>query len=161
MDGRPAPIEPDGLLDGIRWSAVVRGAILDNVLTLVASIPLMLFFVGTGALAEDEAAAERSFEQAFSSLEFLLAFFVIGMAITVYAGFWAARRAGVLPLRHGGWTAVVSLAIATLFLLLPGASEGSATPIWYDAISFALMLPAGVLGGWLASRVPPSHPGPR
>lgn len=153
MEGRPSPIEPDGLLDGLRWSSVLRGAVLDNVLTLVVSIPLTLFFAGSDLMTEDEELANRAMEDALSSPEFLAWLFVIGLSITVYAGFWAARRAGVLYLRHGGWTAVASLSIAMLFVIVPGASEGATTPLWYDAASFGLMIPAGILGGWMAAKL--------
>jgi hypothetical protein len=141
------------MLDGVRWSAVLRGAVLDNVLTVVASVPLAFLLAGEDGLAEDPEQFERTLDQAVETPEFLLWAFVVGLAITVYAAYWASRRAGVLHLRHGGWTAVASLALASLFLLVPGATEGSAAPAWYDALSIALMLPAGVLGGWIAAKV--------
>ena len=42
--------------------------------------------------------------------------------------------------------------IGLLFLLLPGEAAGPAPPLWYDALALALMVPAGVFGGWLASK---------
>lgn len=153
MDGRPSPIEPDGLLDGVQWSPVLRGAVLDNVLTFVVSMPLVSYFAGAEALAEDEEVANRAIDQALQSPEFLFWSCVVGLSITVYAGFWASRRAGVFHLRHGGWTAVASAALASLFLLIPGATEGPSPPLWYDALALALVLPAGVLGGWIAARL--------
>lgn len=147
----PRPIEPDGLFDGLRWSAILRGAVLDNVLSFVA-LGALLVYLTPEALSEDEEAASRAMDQALVSPEFMFLSVIVGFPITVYAAFWAARRAGTLHLRHGGWTAVVSVALPSLFLLLPGANRGPHAPLWYDALSLALMLVAGLLGGWLAGR---------
>ncbi len=148
----PSPIEPDGLFDGLRWSSILRGAVLDNVLTFVVLLPIMLYFAGADAFAEDEESANRAMDRAIAAPAFLACSFVVGLSITVYAGFWASRRAGLLHVRHGGWTAVASAALGSLFLLVPGATEGASPPLWYDALAMALMIPAGVFGGWLASR---------
>ena len=144
-----SPIEPDGLLDGLQWSSILRGAILDHVLSLAAMIPLYLRF-DSDAFSEDAASAERAMERLFASSEFLFWSAAVGLAITVYAGLWVSRRAGALHLRHGGWTAATALVLGTLFLLLPGANEGPAPPLWYETLGVVLMVPAGVLGGWIA-----------
>ena len=75
------------------------------------------------------------------------------VSITAYAGFWASNRAGAFHLRHGGWTAVSSALLASVFLLVPGANAGPTTPLWLDGLGLALMVPAGVLGGWFASKI--------
>jgi hypothetical protein len=137
---------------GLQWSAIIRGAVLDNVLTFLALVPIVLWLAGTGALSGDPESVEAAIDRVATAPEFLLCSFLIGIAITAYAGFWAARRAGAFHLRHGGWTAVASAALAVVFLLIPGASTGPSSPWWYDAVAYASMLPAGVLGGWLASR---------
>ncbi len=159
----PSPIEPDGLFDGLRWSPILRGAVLDNVLTLVALVPIMLLVAGAEAFADDEETANRAIDQAIGAPEFLLWSFIVGISITSYAAFWASRRAGVLYLRHGGWTAVASAVLASVFLLAPSATAGPQPPLWYDGLAFALMVPAGVFGGWLASKgsEPARLPGPR
>ncbi len=112
-------------------------------------IPLYLRF-DSDAFSEDAASAERAMERLFASSEFLFWSAAVGLAITVYAGLWASRRAGALHLRHGGWTAATALVLGTLFLLLPGANEGPAPPLWYETLGVVLMVPAGVLGGWIA-----------
>jgi hypothetical protein len=150
---RPSPIQPDGLFDGLRWSPILRGAVLDNVLTLLASIPIILYVAGAEAFSKDEETASRAIDQALVAPEFLLWSFIVGISITAYAGFWASRRAGAFHLRHGGWTAVASAVLASLLLLVPGATAGPAPPLWYTGLALAFMVPAGVFGGWLASRV--------
>jgi hypothetical protein len=151
MADRPLPIEPDSVFSGLRWAPIVRGAVLDNVLTLFASFPIMFYFGGAEAFAEDEETATQAVNQALAALGFLVCVFVVGLLITVYAAFWASRRAGLLHLRHGGWTAVTSAVLACVFLLLPGAAAGPALPLWYDVLGLAFMVPAGLFGGWLAS----------
>ena len=150
---RPSAIEPQGLFDGLRWSAILGGAVLDNVLTFLASIPIILLVAGGEAFSRDEEAARRAIDQAVVAPEFLFWSFIVGISITVYAALWACRRAGVFHLRHGGWTAVASAVLASLLLLPPGATAGPAPPLWYTGLALALMVPAGVFGGWLASRV--------
>jgi hypothetical protein len=112
----------------------------------------MLYFAGAGAFAEDEETVNKAIDQAFAMPGFLVCLFVVGLSITVYAGFWASRRAGLLHLRHGGWTAVASAVLGSLFLLVPGVTAGPAVPLWYDALALTLVIPAGVFGGWLASN---------
>ena len=157
MVPRPSPIEPDGLFDGLRWSPILRGAVLDNVLTLIALLPIMFLVAGAAAFSDDEETANQAIDQTIVAPEFLFWSFVVGLSITSYAAFWASRRAGVLYLRHGGWTAVASAVLASVFLLIPNATAGPQPPLWYEGLALALMVPAGVFGGWLASKV--SEPG--
>lgn len=152
MSSGPSPIEPESWLDGLRWSAILRGAVLDIVLTILAGIALVFHLAGGEAFSEDAQAAERALEEALAAPEYLLWSFVIGISITAYAGYWAARRAGVLHVRHGGWTAVVSAVLGSLFLLVPGEGTGPSAPWWYDALALGLMLPAGLFGGWVAAK---------
>lgn len=149
---RPEPIGPEGMFDGLRWSCIVLGAVLDNVLSMLVGLPVMLWFAGADAFGEDPEAAERAIDRALEDPAFLAASFAVGMAVTAYAAFWAAGRAGTLHVRHGGWTAVASAALAGLFLLFSGGSPGPTPPWWYDALALACMLPAGVAGGWAAAR---------
>ena len=153
MTSRPSPIEPEGLFDGLRWTAILRGAVLDNVLTIASIFPILWLVAGGDAFSDDEETARQAIDQGLASPEFLLWSSLVGAVITVYAAFWAARKAGVLHLRHGGWTAVASAALASLFLLVPGATTDPQTPLWHDALALALTVPSGLLGGWLASRL--------
>ena len=150
MFDRFSQMRPDDVFDGLRWSPILRGALLDNVLTMFMSVPLILYFAGAEAFSENKNLANRALDGAMENPAFLSSFFVVGLVITVYAAFWASQRAEHLHLRHGGWTAITSTAISFLLLLITGAADGSGPPFWYEAIGMALMVPAGVLGGWLA-----------
>ncbi len=153
MTQYPVPIEPDSMFAGLRWPAILLAAVLDNLLSMVVIVPIMFFFAGADALSGDEELANRAFDQARASIEFLTAALVVGCAITALAGFWAASRAGALHVRHGGWTAVASVTMAFLILLIPGMNDGADTPLWYDALGLVLVVPAGMFGGWCAAAV--------
>lgn len=150
MTSPPSPIEPDGLLDGLRWSAIFRGALVDLVATFVGGILLLIFLFPAEAL-EEGAAGDRALDAAMVTPEGLFWTAVVGFAGTVCGGYYGARRAGTHPVRHGGWVAVASLLITFPFLLTPLGETSAPAPAWYDALGIALMLPAGVLGGFLAS----------
>ena len=86
-----APIEPDGIFDGVHWSPVIRWAVLDIVLTLVASVPVILYLAGGESFSSDEEISDQAFDAAMASAEFLLWSFAVGLSITTYASFRASR----------------------------------------------------------------------
>ena len=98
----------------------------------------------------DDEVAGQAFDAMYASWEFLVASVVVGLAATTYGAYVGARRAGVHHLRHGGWVAVVSALIGVGLLVLSGTEPSPHA--WLDALSLALMLPAGVLGGLVASK---------
>ena len=149
---RPTPIQPDGILDGLKWGCIFRGAVLDIALTWLVSIPLTLLLIGPGVLSKDDATFEDALRQALSSPEGLLWSAVLGLAATIIGAYYGARRAGTLHVSHGGWVAAVSVILGLPFYLLSTAESASAYPMWYEAVGLAAMVPAGMLGGYLASR---------
>ncbi|MEM7412141.1 MAG: hypothetical protein AAF430_18075 [Myxococcota bacterium] len=150
----PPPIEPEGLLDGLKWRAIVLGALLDNAITLAVLLPLTLYMLATEAIGALDDNPEEVIEGALLAPEYLVWSLVLGLATTVFAAYWAARRAGVAHVRHGGFTAALSLVISLVYFLIPGAMEEPLAPHWYTAISTAGMIPAGMLGGWAATLQP-------
>ena len=148
-----APIEPQGIFDGLRWGCIIRGALLDIVLTAVASIPLLFLLAGPAAFSDDQEVANEAMDRALTSPEGLFWTMLIGFSATVIGAYYGARRAGTHHVRHGGWVAVVSLALGLPLLLLAGSQGGAANPLWYDALSIAGMLPAGLLGGLIAHKL--------
>jgi hypothetical protein len=147
-----APIEPDGPLDGLQWGCILRGALLDIVLTVLGSVPLTLLLVGPSDLPQDEEAAAQALRQAMVTPEGLFWSLVLGIAATTIGGWYGARRAGVLHVRHGGWVAVVSMVLGLPFYLAPPEPGVAITPLWYEFAGLVAMVPAGVLGGWIAGR---------
>lgn len=148
----PVPIGPDGLLDGLRWGCIIRGALLDIVLTAIASVPLLLVLAGSAAFSEDRDAADRAIDQALASPEGLLWGALLGLGATVAGAWYGAARAGDSHVRHGGWVAIVSLALA-LPLYFVTAQSAIPNPLWYEVLTMAGMLPAGLLGGLMAREL--------
>jgi hypothetical protein len=152
VSSHPNPIEPDGLLDGLKWGSILFGAVLDNVLTVLGFGLLTASLAGEDAFSQDEEAAKRALQELASSPEFLLFGLLVGVAATATAAFVGARRAGVHHVRHGGWIALCSAALSIVPYLLPGSEPTHSPPVWYEALGWCLLLPSGLAGGYLAAR---------
>ena len=63
MQAIPPSIEPEGIFDGLRWSAILLGAVLDNVLTNLAILPLLVLFGPAEVFSNDSQAVERAIEE--------------------------------------------------------------------------------------------------
>jgi len=143
---RPPPLEPEGLVffKGIRGLPVAIGALVDNAATIVLGLTV------TGAIASGYAEPDGTLsEEALEALShhptLLAASMLIGTGCTALGGYVAGRMAGIHRLRHG---AFVGLAAITLGLVsFASAPGGSTSPLWYDLLSFLLLVPAGLLGG--------------
>jgi hypothetical protein len=153
MHPSPASIEPPGIFDGLQPGAILLGAIVDNVATAVVSIALVSLLGPAEAFSEDKEASQAAFDALASESEFLFWSLALGLGCTVFGAFVGARRAGSLHVHHGGWVAVASAVIGLMLMLVPGQGAGMAPPLWYEAIGWALLLPAGLLGGALAGRI--------
>ena len=156
MDSHLPSIEPEGLLKGMRWRAVLFGVVVDIVLTGVAAAILILWVAGSDAFSLDEEVAAQALAAALTSPQYLLSSLVAGLLATLIGGYAGARRAGIFHVRHGGWIAVFSTVFGFSLYLLPGASSEPTPPFWYDAVGIALVLPAGLLGGLVAARRDPA-----
>ncbi len=150
MHPSPAPIEPDGIFDGLKPRAILVGAVVDHVATIGTSIVLFGLLTGEDAFSEDGEVSEAAFEALSADPQFLVWSMVLGLSCTILGAFVGAWRAGTLHLRHGGWVAVTSAVIGFLFLVLPTAASGPAPPLWYDVVGWVLLLPSGLLGGALS-----------
>jgi hypothetical protein len=151
MSSHLPSIEPEGLLDGMRWRAVLFGVVVDIVLTGVAAAMLILWLAGPDAFSHDEEVAAQALAAALASPQYLVSSLVTGLLATLIGAFAGARRAGIFHVRHGGWVAVVSTVFGFSLYLLPGVHAEPTPPFWYDAVGIALVLPAGLLGGLLAA----------
>ena len=88
-----------------------------------------------------------TFAMSFLALP-LVAFEIAGLLATLVGGFIAARIARAAVLRHGAAVGAVALGIGVLSLVGPAGE----LPPWYTGPAFALVVPAGILGGLLARR---------
>lgn len=77
-----------------------------------------------------------------------IASLVLGLGLTIYGAYLAARRAGFRELVHAGIVGMVAMLVG-LGMLLTAQSTG---PGWFVATSAILTLPSALLGGKLARR---------
>ena len=151
MGDGPGSIEPEGLFEGLSGRAIAYGVVLDIVLTILLSIPLVILFGGPEMFSEDADIARAAEARAYASDLFNLASLLLGVACTIVGAFVGARRAGRSFVRHGGWIGVGSLVLGVLMLaLLP---EGPGQPLWIEVLGLVLVVPAGALGGQLAAAL--------
>ena len=148
--GHPSPIQPTGVFDGLRPGAILIGVVVDNLATFVASSLLVSLFAARLAGEQGGELPEEGLESLLASPEFLLASLVVGLLCTVFGAYVGARRAACFCVRHGAWIAVGS-AISALVLYALAGQQGPRPPLWFDMAGFALMIPAGALGGLLAN----------
>jgi hypothetical protein len=158
MDSSPQSIKPTGTFEGLKPGAILFGAIVDNVATVLVNIPLALAYLPEGGLSQnDEEALEAAFEALASNTGFLLWALGLGLGCTVLGAYVGATRAGQLHIRHGGWISVTAAVIGLAFLILTGDGPPPETPVWYEVASWGLLVPAGLLGGELSRRLHASH----
>ena len=74
---------------------------------------------------------------------------VVGLILTAIGGLVAARMARTEHLAHG---AAVGLGALFVWLIVAWISPSDTIPAWYEMVSFAGIVPAGALGGYLAGR---------
>lgn len=149
MVHRPQPIGPEGLLEGLRPRAILRGFLWDCALSIAASVALASLFLEDGVFQS----RDDEIDAVFASTRFCLLALPAGLGCTVIGGFLAGRGAGTHPVKNG-----VAVGIAGLLLGIAGSlvpSTGPASPWWFDFLGFVLILPAGAAGGALARREPP------
>ncbi|HEY6010490.1 MAG TPA: hypothetical protein VIX18_03385 [Nitrospirota bacterium] len=122
----------------IKLKAVIVGVIVDNAGTLLIMTFLAATLVSTG-LSQDEVMRR------LKSTNGLLLGLIIGLSFTVLGGFFAGRMAGRAERLHGALVAVIGIILAVVF-------RESGSPLWFDVVVIAAMLPAGMAGGYLAQK---------
>ena len=73
---------------------------------------------------------------------------VFGLLLVAAGGYVAARRAGIRPLAH---SVCVGVGVLAITLILEAVVPDPSTPQWFTLISVLAVIPAGALGGLLAS----------
>lgn len=125
----------------INWKAVVMGALTDIAGTFAfASLVGILAAVATDMYHLSTSEMEARLQSPSS----ILAMIIIGLAFTVLGGYVAGRVSSTHEVIHG-------LIVGAISLLIGLASFGS-LPLWYDIVSLVVVIPCGMLGGWIAVK---------
>lgn len=122
----------------LKLKAVIVGAIVDNVGTIVAMLILMTALASQGISQEEVVARMKSPGGLVLNL-------ILGLGCTFLGGYVAGRMARRSEVLHGALVAGAGMVIALLW-------HEVGIPLWYDIIGFAGMLPAGMLGGHAAQQ---------
>ena len=122
----------------IKLKAVIVGAIVDNVGTMVVMLFLMTALASQG-ISQDEVIARMKSQSG------LLLNLILGLGCTFLGGYVAGRMARRSEVLHGALVAGIGMVLALIW-------RESGLPPWYDIIGFAGMLPAGMGGGLYARQ---------
>ncbi len=114
------------------------GFLIDTLGTLTIAFTMM-FAMGAYGIPTYEITARM---HGFSGLMFMT---IVGLGFTFIGGYVAGRAAGQAEILHGAVVAGIGLVLG-LFLREPNL------PLWYEAVSFAAMVPIGMAGGHIAGR---------
>ena len=120
----------------LRYKAIILGVLVDISGTLVVATALF-FALASSGIPEAEIDARM---RGFSGLMLML---ILGLGFTLIGGYVAGRTAGRFEIQHGAIVAGIGLVLG-LFFREPGL------PLWYEAISFAAVIPIGMVGGYIA-----------
>jgi len=145
----PPPIEPTGFFTGIKIVPIVMGIVVDVVATIVMST--FYYFIFVAKEFTEKSLSEEGLAEYWSSSEGVMVSLVLGTLGTVIGGFFAARRAGLLEIKHGALVGVGSIALG--IILQSGGEESMPLNEWQMMIAYAAAIPAGALGGALAETL--------
>lgn len=123
-------------IPGLSFKAILSGVAADTIGTLVVATALFAAMDAAG-IRENEIAAR------IRGISGLMLMLIIGLGFTLLGGYIAGRAAGQAEVPHGALVAGIGLVLG-LFFREPGL------PLWYEIVSFAAMVPAGMAGGYLA-----------
>ena len=156
----PPPIEPTGFFTGIKIRPVIIGIVVDIVATMILSTLYYFVFV-VQDLSDKSAISEEAMADYWNSSEGIMVSLVIGTLATAIGGFYAARKAGALEMKHG---ALVGLGSILTGVILQSAGEnGTGLNQAQRLIAYAAAIPAGALGGsvaeWARGFSPAKPPG--
>jgi hypothetical protein len=121
---------------GIRFIAVLLGALTDNGCSLVCGLGYGIMFgivLGVMGIPIDEGTR---------SPLFLIPSLFLGFGGTVLGGYVAGRVARQSEILHGGIVGALGILMGLLFK--------AALPLWFNVVSFVGVLPFGMAGGYIA-----------
>ena len=131
----------EGEESGVRFGAVVKGAVVGGIASLIESwVVAMLFMSGT---PKSQAETEAMAKALMSSQSYLLTDLVASLLCMAIGGYVAACSAGRSGTLNGAVTgAVLMLVVGAMAIMSPQSMPG-----WYIAAVFLLIIPVAALGG--------------
>jgi putative membrane protein (TIGR04086 family) len=143
----PPPIEPAGFFTGVQIRPVIVGIVVDYIATQLAMAAFIFGYLAK-ELSKQGEVTEELIEKYMTTTEGLMAALIIGGLCTVLGGFIAARRAGVLEIKHGAFVGLGSLILS--FIHQAMLEQSMQLPEWFNFVSIVAVIPAGALGGYVA-----------
>jgi hypothetical protein len=122
-----APIEPEGMFDGLSAASIFFGAFVDVAATVILST-LLVVWLAPEVANQDEAATRRALVELAASSSYVASNLALGALCTVL---------GVL---------ITSLEPAP-------PQDAVSGPFWAEVVAWLLILPAGMIGGALAAAL--------
>jgi hypothetical protein len=120
----------------LKFKAILAGALVDTIGTL-AIATILILAMATAGIPGDEITARM---RGLSGITLMLIF---GLGFTLVGGYVAGYAAGQSEILHGAIVAGIGLVLGLFF-------RETGLPLWYETISFAAMVPAGMAGGYIA-----------
>ena len=143
------PTEPEGFFTGIRPLAVTVGALMDILSTTVLSV-LAIALISHHYGVEPGEISDEQLRRLAADPGMLSLWLFIGTVCTVLGGFTAARMARTHSVKHGAFVGLTGIAMG--LLSYDSQAGGPPPPLWFDLLRFAVLVPAGAVGGALAKR---------
>ena len=125
-------------LSDVKLTALIVGAVVDNLTTLFLMMLLATALASTGLSQDDVMNRMKSMSGQLLSL-------IIGLCCTGLGGYVAGRMAKKAEVLHGALVAVISVILA----LILGDRGGIS---WSDILGLVAMLPVGMAGGYFAQQ---------
>jgi len=132
-------------MSGLKLWPIVVGVLIDIGGSLGAGI------VYVGAVAAVQLARGVAIDEGTLTLDLpeLVVTSLVGLLFTATGGFVAAQMAKARYVQYGIAVGAGSICVALLGELAVGSDD---TPAWFNVLSYLTVIPAGALGGYLASR---------
>jgi hypothetical protein len=146
----PAPIEPTGFFTGVQIRPVIVGVVVDYIATQLAMAAFIFGYLAKELSKEGEV-TEELIQKYLMTTEGLMAGLIIGGLCTALGGFIAARRAGVLEIKHGAFVGLGSLILS--FIHQAMLEQSVQLPEWFNFVAIVAVIPAGALGGYAAAML--------
>ena len=123
--------------------AIIAGVLIGTVGSVAVGVVYVLA-IFTRQIASDLPPSDSALGATHWAVIEILAFLAVAIG-----GFTAAHMAKAFHVRHGTAVGVSALVV---WLLVEWASPSEGPSAWYESFSFVSSVPAGALGGYVASK---------